>query len=121
MFVDPVVAEATLHLRLGPGVRAQLQALAKGHPLLIDFWVSRVRGWRVGDLQVVFAEPAREPRYVRVESIDGREVLVAKALLPVLKGATLQLVGPPFFRHLAIVPAHREEWIDFVERQPRRR
>jgi hypothetical protein len=104
MFVDPVIANATLDLHVGPGVLAGLPALAKGRPLVIDYWARRQRGLTLGDLSMRFGDPSTESRFVRLEPINGVDVLVEEHLLPLLEGATLRLSRPPFLRRVRQPP-----------------
>jgi hypothetical protein len=121
VIVEPVIGRAAVRLTLSPALRERLASLAAGRPLVIDYYASPLRGMATGDLIVWFGEPAAEPSYVELESIDGVVVLAQRHLVDILEGATLREAGPPWNRHPAISLARPEEWIDFLDRHPIRR
>ena len=125
MAVDPVVGSSSIELGLAPALLGRLAAVAKGRLLVIDYYASWHRGLAVGDLTVRLGEPDAEPRYVELAAVEGVTVLAERGLLGILAGAILRETGPPFARHLAIVLARPERWIEFLEhravsRNPRR-
>lgn len=121
MAVDPVVGTSAIFLNVEPSLRVRLAQLARGRPLVIDYYASVHRGLTVGDLTVRFGDPAAEPRFVELRPIDDVIVLAERSLLDVIDGATLHEGGLPFARHLAITLERPERWIEFLEHHPARR
>ena len=121
--LDPVVAASSLRLDVDPNLREQVGHLARGRPLIIDYYAVPLRGIRVGDMTARFASRPLEPRYVELRPVDGVRVLAHHLLLELLTdgGATLRLSGIGPFRHVAVTLPRPERWIDFLERCPARR
>ena len=120
MSVDPVIGRAPIGLRPSPGLKGRLTAMAGGLPLIIDYFASPVHGVMVGDLIATFGEPPPEPCFIELESIDGVVVLAQRSLIELLDGARLEEAGPPWERHLNVMLARPEAWIDFLERHGNR-
>jgi hypothetical protein len=120
--LDPVVASSSVRLDAQPNLNQALPQLARGRPLIVDYYAVSFRGIRVGDITAGFASSLREPCYVELEPINGVRVLAHRRLLGLLTegGATLRLAGVLSLWHVAVILPHPERWIDFLERCPAR-
>ena len=120
--IDPIVGASPVELDIEPELRRRLFDLARGRPIVIDYYASRHCGLTVGDLTVRFATRPLEPRYLELVPIEGVRVLAEQRIVRLLSdGATLRKASLPFSRHLGISLTHPERWIDFLERCPTKR
>jgi hypothetical protein len=82
--IDPVVAVSPIRIDAVDEVTRALVAMARGRPLVIDYFSNRHGGLTVGDLTIEFASKALEPRYVEILPIGGVGVLVERHLIEVI-------------------------------------
>jgi hypothetical protein len=120
--LDPVIARSSIRLDVEPNLNRELRQLARGRPLVVDYYAVPLRGLRVGDITAGFPSSVLEPCYVELEPTDGVRILAHRRLLKLLTdgGATLRFAGVLAFRHLAVILPHPERWIEFLERCPPR-
>jgi len=111
-----------VRLDVEPNLQQELPHLARGRPLIVDYYAVPLRGIRVGDITAGFRSRLLEPCYVELEPINGVRVLAHRRLMELLTdgGATLRLAGVLSFRHVAVSLPHPERWIDFLEQCPAR-
>jgi hypothetical protein len=111
-----------VRLEVEPNLNQALPQPARGRPLIVDYYAVPLRGIRVGDITACFRSRLLEPCYVELEPINGVRALAHRRLLELLTegGATLRLAGALAFRQVAVIIAHPERSIDFLEVCPAR-
>ena len=120
-YVDPVIAVSPIHIDVDDEVARDLVAIARGRPLVVDYFANRHGALTVGDLTVGFANEPLEPRYVEIHQIAGVRTLVERHLIKLIRhGATLRRKHPLLGGGLTVCLAQPEQWIEFLERHPRR-
>jgi hypothetical protein len=70
----------------------QLRLVARGRPLVVDYFARHYRGENCGDITVGFPTRPLEPCYRELEPMSGIRVLAPRHLVPVLEaGAIVRL------------------------------
>jgi hypothetical protein len=116
---DPVIACSPIELDVDADVARALPALARGRPIVIDYFAARHGALTVGDITVDFRAGGLDPRYVEIEPVAAQRVIVERHLLSlVADGARLVWVRRLLGRRLAIRSDQPERWISFLERHP---
>lgn len=104
-------------VRMTAELRASIRSVARGRPLVIDYFASHRCGPPVGDLTATFRPEEPGSGYVELDSIEGVRLFVEIRLGALLAaGVTLRWAGPGFARRIGVVLDRPELWLDFLDR-----
>jgi len=105
-------------VRAAVRLRAQLQDLAAGRALVIDYFAGARCGVVVGDITADFGPQPPSETHVRLEDIDGTPVFAERRLVSLLDESvpTLDVRRWPIGRRLTVSLDRPEKWLEFLER-----
>jgi hypothetical protein len=105
-----------LRLSATPRLREVMSAVARGRPIVIDYYASARCGVVVGDITAGFAPDQPTQDHVRLADLEGVPVFAERRFVPLLEQARPVLDRRlPVGDWLTMSLDEPERWLDFLE------